>query len=82
MISKDSIESAYCFCHQKWNIYSKSTMDWQKDDIEYAIENYVAGMNSELYEYLSAGDGSFLRDHANFSSDIQRAISLLEKMME
>ncbi|MCQ2606120.1 MAG: hypothetical protein MJ204_06220 [Bacteroidales bacterium] len=82
MITKDCIESAYCFCHQKWNIYSKSTMDWQKDDIEYAIASYVDGMDTELYAYLSAGNTEFLRDHTNFASDIQRAIVLLEQMME
>ena len=37
MITKDSIETAYSFLHQKRNVYIHSTLDWQKDDIEYAI---------------------------------------------
>ena len=37
MITKDSIETAYSFLHQKQRIYVHSTLDWQKDDIEIAI---------------------------------------------
>ena len=37
MITKDSIETAYSFLHQKQRIYAHSTLDWQKDDIELAI---------------------------------------------
>ena len=33
MITKDSIETAYSFLHQKQRIYVHSTLDWQKDDI-------------------------------------------------
>ncbi len=36
MITKDSIETAYSFLHQKRNVYIHSSLDWQKDDIEYA----------------------------------------------
>ncbi len=57
-------------------------MDWQKDDIEFAIANYVDGMNPELYGCISGGNNEFLRDHTNFASDIQQAISILEQMME
>ncbi len=32
-IPKDSIETAYCFLHQKRNVYIHSSLDWQKDDI-------------------------------------------------
>ena len=32
MITKDSIETAYSFLHQKQRIYAHSTLDWQKDD--------------------------------------------------
>ena len=35
MITKDSIETAYSFLHQKQRIYVHSTLDWQKDDIEF-----------------------------------------------
>ena len=31
MITKDSIETAYSFLHQKRNVYIHSTLDWQKD---------------------------------------------------
>ena len=31
MITKDSIETAYSFLHQKQRIYVHSTLDWQKD---------------------------------------------------
>ena len=50
MITKDSIESAYCFIHQKWRVYKFSTMEWQKDDIEYAIAQYVEGMDRQLMQ--------------------------------
>jgi len=48
MITKDGIETAYSFLHQKRNVYIHSTLDWQKDDIEYAIASYVDGMSQEL----------------------------------
>ena len=53
MITKDAIESAFCFFHQKQRIYQYSTLDWQKDDIEYAIGDYVDNMNKELYSSLT-----------------------------
>ena len=46
MITKDSIEAAYCFFHQKYQVYAFSNSDKQKDDIEYAISLYVEQMNS------------------------------------
>lgn len=42
--TKDSIESAYCFFHQKLRVYEYSTSPTQRDDIEYAISQYVDGM--------------------------------------
>ena len=47
MITKDSIETAYSFLHQKQRIYVHSTLDWQKDDIEMAISNYANDMSQE-----------------------------------
>ena len=44
-ISQDCIESAYCFIHQKLRVYEFSTNPTQRDDIEYAISQYVDGMN-------------------------------------
>ncbi len=82
MISKDILESAYCFFHQKQRVYQYSTMDWQKDDIEYAIESYVDGMSDELYNILSKGRSDFLRNHTTFAEDIVVALEELEEMMK
>ena len=70
MITKDSIETAYSFLHQKRNVYIHSSLDWQKDDIEYAIGCYVDDMSQELYEALASGRVDFLRDHKKFHSYI------------
>ena len=40
MITREAIETAYCLFHQKERVYSHSSMEWQRDDIEYAV---VAG---------------------------------------
>ncbi len=82
MISRDSIETAYCFFHQKERVYAHSTMDWQKDDIEYAIYSYVESMNPELYAALSGGKADYLLNHATFHADMLHALSSLEQMME
>ena len=81
MITKDSIETAYSFLHQKRNVHIHSSLDWQKDDIELAIGNYVDDMSSELYEAISGGRADFLRDHKRFGEDITLAVNLLEKML-
>ena len=81
MITRDSIETAYSFLHQKRNVYIHSTLDWQKDDIEYAIGTYVDDMNQELYEAISEGRADFLRDHKSFGEDITKAVERLEKMI-
>ena len=80
MITKDAIETAYSFLHQKRNVYIHSTMDWQKDDIEYAIASYVDDMNPELYDILSEGNNDFLRNHQYFQQDITTAVNQLEKL--
>ena len=80
-IPKDSIESAYSFFHQKWRIYSQSVLDWQKDDIEYAISSYANDMNRELYTFLAHGRENFLTDHQQFASDISAAVDELEQML-
>ena len=66
MITKDSIETAYSFLHQKRNVYIHSTLGWQKDDIEYAIASFVDDMSQELYGAISNGKAGFLRDHKRF----------------
>jgi hypothetical protein len=81
MITRDSIETAYSFLHQKRNVYIHSSLDWQKDDIEYAIASYVDDMSQELYDEMSGGRTDFLRDHKRFQDDITEAVNQLEKML-
>ena len=81
MITKDSIETAYSFLHQKRNVYIHSSLDWQKDDIELAIGSYVDDMSQELYEAISDGRADFLRDHKRFGDDITLAVERLEKKL-
>jgi len=81
MITRDSIETAYAFLHQKRQVYIHSQLDWQRDDIEYAIASYVDDMSLELYELLSCGRPDFLRDHRRFQEDITQAVDQLERML-
>ncbi|MBQ9231406.1 MAG: hypothetical protein IJ190_09545 [Prevotella sp.] len=81
MITRDSIETAYCFLHQKRNVYIHSSLDWQKDDIEYAIASFVDNMSQELYESISDGRADFLRDHKQFQEDITLAVEKLERLL-
>ena len=80
-VSQDSIESAYCFIHQKLRVYEFSNNPTQKDDIEYAIAQYVEGMNPALYQLLAKGRKEFLVDHVNFEKDMREAQDALEGMM-
>ncbi len=81
MIPRDSIETAYCFFHQKWRVYEHSTLDWQRDDIEVAIADYVDGMNPLLYKKISGGNAEFLRVHRCFASDMSLAVERLERLL-
>ena len=81
MITKNSIETAYSFLHQKRNVYIHSSLDWQKDNIEYAIASYVDDMSLELYEAISNGRADFLRDHKRFQEDITVVVERLEEML-
>jgi len=81
MITKDSIETAYSFLHQKQRVYIHSTLDWQKDDIETAIAAYADGMNRELLDVISGGRTDFLRDHNRFQGDMAEAVGILEKLL-
>ena len=81
MITKDSIETTYSFLHQKRNVYIHSSLDWQKDDIEYSIASYVDDMSQELYDTISDGRIDFLRDHKRFGEDITNAVERLESML-
>ena len=78
---KNSIEAAYCFIHQKRRVYIHSTLDWQRDDIEYAIADYADAMDRGLYRHLAAGRADFLKDHTSFADDLQSAEENLEKML-
>ena len=82
MITKDSIETAYSFLHQKRNVYIHSSLDWQKDDIEYAIASFVDEMSHELLYAISGGRADFLRDHKRFQEDITKAVLSLESVLE
>lgn len=81
MITRESLETAYCFLHQKLRVYQYSTMDWQKDDIEYAISNYVDSIPAELYSELAQGLPDFLVDHRRFFDDMTHAVAELEKRL-
>ena len=81
MVTKDSIETAYSFLHQKRNVYVHSTMEWQRDDIEYAIASFVDGMSRELLEAISHGRTDFLKDHEKFGDDITLAVQRLEQLL-
>jgi len=81
LITKDCIETAYSFFHQKQRIYQYSLLDWQKDDIEYAIAEYADNMNQELYALLADGRTDYLRDHTRFAQDILHAVETMEAML-
>lgn len=81
MITKDGIEQAYAFLHQKYRVYAFSRSNTQKDDIEYAISSFVEDMNRELYAKLAHGKKDFLNDHTTFAEDMQRALEELEQML-
>ena len=81
MTHRDSIEPAYSFLHQKRNVYIHSTLEWQRDDIEYAIACYADEMSPELFQGLSDGRADFLKDHKRFQEDITNAVERLEKML-
>lgn len=80
-MNHSTIETAYCFFHQKQRVYQYSTMDWQKDDIECAIGAYVDGMDPELYKQLSGAHTDFLLNHSRFGEDLLLAVEQMEKMM-
>lgn len=55
-------------------------MEWQKDDIEYAIGEYAGMMNKDLYSLLAQGRKDFLRSHTTFASDLKEAVQTLIKI--
>lgn len=82
MITNEAIEIAYSFLHQKRNVYIHSSLEWQKDDIEYAIASYVDEMSDELLRAISDGKADFLKEHTRFEEDITSAVSTLERILE
>lgn len=81
MYTKDSIEAAFCFFHQKQRIYTYSTIDKQKDEIEFAISSYVEAMNKDLYNEIANGKNDFLTDHKTFAKDMWHAVERLEQLL-
>ncbi len=79
-ITKDCVESAYCFFHQKLRVYEFSHNPVQRDDIEYAISQYVEGMNPQLYQLLASDRKDFLLDHTRFEQDMREALEQLSSM--
>ena len=80
-VSREALETAYCFFHQKQRVFQYSTMEWQKVDIEYAINSYLDDMNRELYLYLSDGREEFLRNHDTFGEELLEAVERLESVL-
>lgn len=80
-VSREAIETAYCFLHQKLRVFEHSTMEWQRDDIEYAISSYVNDMPSTLYAALAQGKADFLTDHGTFQEDMSQAVQCLEQAL-
>lgn len=81
MIPRATIETAYAFFHQKERVYASSNMEWQKDDIEYAISQYVHDMDKQLLALLANGIPDFLESHLRFHQDLQAAVEQLESML-
>lgn len=81
MVTRDAIETAYCFLHQKKAVYDSSHIPSQRDDIECIISDYTGEMNRELYSAIAEGKENFLKDHSSFAGDITDAVDRLEKML-
>lgn len=81
MITKDSIETAYCFFHQKRKVYEKSNNSTQKDEIEIAINSYIMQMNKDLYAKIAKGNDRYLLDHTTFTLDLFSSVNRLEKLL-
>ena len=77
----DAIWTAYSFFHQKLQVYRYSKLEWQKDDIEYAIGEYVATMDADLFTEISAGNPDYLLRHESFLNELSAAVAKLETML-
>ena len=56
-------------------------MEWQRDDIELAVADYVSQMNSELYKSLAGDRDDFLLSHDRFESDLRSAVEQMEAIL-
>lgn len=81
MIDRHTIEIAYSFFHQKLRVYEFSRSETQRDDIEYAISEYVTMMSEELLGAISGGRTSFLKEHGTFESDLRTAVHRMSQML-
>ena len=81
MIARESIETAYCFFHQKQRVYQYSTLEWQKEDIEYAISSFVEQMPAELYNLIAKGRRDYLCNHRCFGEQLEEAVKCLEGLL-
>ncbi len=80
-MTKDGIELAYSFLHQKWRVYQYSTDEKQKDAIEYAIGSFAETMSPDLYASISQGQDDYLMTHRRFATDLEEAVERLERLM-
>lgn len=72
--SRNAIEQAYAFFHQKLKVYELSASEAEKDHIEEVIGRYADSMSPELYAVLAAGNPSYLKEHVSFADDLMDAV--------
>ena len=80
-MTQQTIDIAFCFLHQKMQVYLHSSISRQRDDIEVAVADYVEQMDHELYLTLADGVNDFLLTHRRFEQDMTNALSRLEQML-
>lgn len=73
MITRHSIETAHAFLHQKSRVYQFSTMEKQKEEIEYAVGCYAEEMNKELYMKMSKGRRRLFAESCFFCQGYSRS---------
>lgn len=82
METRNAIELAHSFLHQKLRVYEFSVSETQRDDIEYAIAEYVNSMSESLLNAISCGNAAYLREHSCFEEDMRSALQRMEAMLE
>lgn len=81
VITRDGVEQAYCFFHQKHRVYIHSRDERQREDIEWAVEQYASQMSAALREAISTHEG-FLGDPTCFLDDLEAALTALERILQ